>query len=72
MFKTITVLGIALDVEYSTYRDANDNGVGEAGTHITIESVKLHDCDADIQDLLGNYVCERIDAEIMHIQTFGG
>jgi len=68
MFKQITILGIQLDVTYSTSRDANDNGVGGASTEITIESVTLKDDGLDIQDLLSDYVISKINDAIMEAQ----
>lgn len=65
MFKQISVYGIQLDVSYSTSRDANDNGVGGAGTEITIESITLKDDALDIQDLLSDYVIGKINDAIM-------
>lgn len=63
-FKTITVLDIALDVDYSTYKVKNDNGVGQDSNYITIESICLHDTNINLEEVLSDYVKTRIEDEI--------
>lgn len=73
MFKTITVLDIDFDVDYSTYKVKNDNGVGQNSTYITIESIRLKgDIGYNLEEVLSDHVLQRIEDEIMTYEAIGG
>lgn len=65
--KTITVLDIEFDVDFSTYYHKNDNGVGGDARSVTIESVCLKgDTGYDLSEVLSDYVMQRIEDDIRH------